>query len=110
MTERIRFHLDENVASAVANGLRLRGVVVTTPGDVGLLEAPDQEHLQFAMQHGCVIFTHDDDYLALAKEMPHAEIIYSQLQKRTVGQILAALLLIWDCLTPEDMRNHIEFI
>jgi hypothetical protein len=110
MSERIRFHLDENVDHAVAIGLRRRGVIVTTPRDTGLLEAADEEHLRFANEQCYVIFTHDEDYLALAKTMPHAGIVYCHPQQRSVGQILSGLLLVWDCLTPDEMQNHIEFL
>jgi hypothetical protein len=44
----IRFHLDEHVASAIAEGLRRRGIDVTTTADAGLLDAPDEDHLAFA--------------------------------------------------------------
>ncbi len=30
MTQKIRFHLDENVSNAIAEGLRRRGIDVTT--------------------------------------------------------------------------------
>lgn len=43
MTDQIRFHLDENVDSAIADGLRRRGVDVTMPNDVGLIGASDEE-------------------------------------------------------------------
>jgi hypothetical protein len=39
MTGRIRFHLDEHVASAVALGLRLRGIDVSTTAEEGLIAA-----------------------------------------------------------------------
>ena len=38
MTGKIRFHLDENIDSAIADGLRRRGVI----------GASDDEHLAFA--------------------------------------------------------------
>ncbi|MEA5618572.1 hypothetical protein VB711_12095 [Cronbergia sp. UHCC 0137] len=37
MTERIKFHLDENVSNAVALGLRRRGINVTTTSEAGLI-------------------------------------------------------------------------
>jgi predicted nuclease of predicted toxin-antitoxin system len=110
MTDRIRFHLDENVASAIANALRRRGVDVTTTRDAGLVEASDEDHLQYALAEGRVIFTHDDDYLFIAKQRKHAGIVYCHPAQRSLREILAALLLIADCLTPVDMMNHIEFI
>ncbi len=30
MSNKIKFHLDENVSNAIANGLRMRGINVTT--------------------------------------------------------------------------------
>ena len=49
MSERIRFHLDENVDPAVADGLRRRGVDATTTQLAGLLHAPDDAQLAFAL-------------------------------------------------------------
>ncbi len=37
MPETIRFHLDENISLAVANGLRWRGIDVTTTPEEGLI-------------------------------------------------------------------------
>ena len=34
----IRFHLDENVSNAIADGLRQRGIDVTTTSEAGLIE------------------------------------------------------------------------
>jgi hypothetical protein len=44
----MRFHLDEHVDHAVAFGLRLRGIDVTTTTDANLVGASDQIHLAFA--------------------------------------------------------------
>lgn len=111
MTDRIRFHCDENVDSAIADGLRRRGVDVTMPNDVGLIGASDDEHLAFAIAQQCVIVTHDDDFLASARRgAAHCGIAYCHMQSRSIGQILSGLLLLWDCLSPDEMRNHIEFL
>ena len=45
----IRLHLDENVDHAVAHGLRLRGIDVTTTTDANLVGAADEEQLSFAL-------------------------------------------------------------
>jgi hypothetical protein len=37
MSERIRYHLDENVSFAIAQGLRRAGIDVTIPREVGLI-------------------------------------------------------------------------
>ncbi|MEH1801781.1 MAG: DUF5615 family PIN-like protein [Nostoc sp.] len=65
MTQKIRFHLDENVSDAIAKGLRRRGIDVTTTSETGLIAASDGEQLYFAMSQNRVIFTHDDDFVIL---------------------------------------------
>jgi len=48
----MRFHLDEHIHSAVAAGLRRRGIDVTTAAEVELLGADDEKHLAFALAGG----------------------------------------------------------
>jgi predicted nuclease of predicted toxin-antitoxin system len=111
MTEKIRFHLDENVDPAIADGLRRRGLDVTMPNDVGLVGASDQEQMAFAGREQRAIFTHDDGFLAIAHAgVEHWGIIYCHVQSRSIGHILAGLLLIHDCLDRDEMRGHIEFL
>ena len=111
MTVPIRFHLDENVDSAVADGLRRRGVDVSTAFGANLLHASDEQQLDFAGREGRVLVTHDEDFLVLAKKgLAHAGIAYCHPESRSIGQIIAALMLIRDCLNAEEMRDHIEFL
>jgi hypothetical protein len=111
MTELIRFHLDESVDPAVADGLRRRGADVTTSQDTGLLEASDERQLAFALSQQRTLITHDEDFLVLARRgVHHAGIAYCHPQARTIGQIIAGILLVRDCLTADDMRDHVEFL
>jgi predicted nuclease of predicted toxin-antitoxin system len=107
---KIQFHLDENVDHAIANGLRYRGIDVTTTTDAGLLAASDTEQFAFALGERRVFFTHDPDFLRLhAAGADHAGIAYCRRGARTVREVIAGLLLIHDCLTPEQMRCRVEF-
>ena len=54
MSEAIRFHLDENVDGAIAEGLRRRSIDVTTTPDVGLIGASDEEQVAFAHLNPCI--------------------------------------------------------
>jgi hypothetical protein len=111
MPQTLRFHLDEHVAGAVAAGLRRRGVDVTTAADAGLLGAEDTAHVAFALAEGRVIVTNDEDFLALhGRGTEHAGIAYCHQQSRSVGETIRGLMLLWEFLDPEDMRNHVEFI
>jgi len=107
----IRFHLDEHIDPAIANGLRRRGIDVTTTADIGLQGTTDEEQLAFARAERRIIITHDDDYLRLHQRgISHAGIAYCRQQTRSIGEMLRALILIWAVLTPEEMENHVEFL
>jgi predicted nuclease of predicted toxin-antitoxin system len=90
--------------------LRRRGVDVTTSQEAALLEATDERQVAFALAEKRTLVTHDEDFLALAARIPHAGVAYCHAQSRSVGQIIASLLLIRDCLTADDMRDHVEYL
>ena len=60
MLNKIKFHLDENVSNAIANGLRMRGIDVTTSPEKRLIGASDEQQLAYALSERRVIFTFDD--------------------------------------------------
>jgi predicted nuclease of predicted toxin-antitoxin system len=66
MTERIRFHLDENVNSAITAALRRIGADVSTTASAGLIGSSDLAQLAFIQSEGRVLVTHDDDFLTIA--------------------------------------------
>lgn len=111
MPRTIRFHLDEHIPSAVADGLRRRGIEVITTLDAGLLGAEDTAHLVFALARGLVIVTNDEDFLGLnEREIEHPGVAYCPLHKRSIGTVIRSLVLIWEVLDPLDMRNCVEFL
>jgi predicted nuclease of predicted toxin-antitoxin system len=106
----MRFHLDEHVYGAVCEGLRRRGIDVTTTREAGLRGASDMAHIEYARRTGRIIFTEDEDYLMLSKSgVEHCGIVYCHSNTRRIGQIIEYLVLVDACMTEEDMRNHIEF-
>ncbi|MCH7751417.1 MAG: DUF5615 family PIN-like protein [Planctomycetes bacterium] len=106
----IRFHLDENVDQAIAHGLRLRGLDVTTATDADLIAAADLEHITFALAENRVIFTQDQDFLRHhSAGDEHAGIVYSHQGVRSIGEIVRYLHFLSDCLEPQDMRGLLEF-
>ena len=94
MPMEIRFHLDESVPNAIANGLRLRTIDVTTTKDAHLLEASDEEQLAYARANCRVIVSFDDDFLVLASRgTAHCGIAYCHQRERSIGQVYAQHLL-----------------
>lgn len=107
----IRYHLDESVPNAIANGLRLRGVDVATTTDAGLLEASDPEQIKFAHRNERVIFSFDDDFLSLASQgVEHSGIAYCHQRDRTIGQVVHGLVALWRDKTAEEMVGQIHFL
>ncbi len=106
MSNRIKFHLDENVFNAIADGLRRRKIDVCTTAEAGLLSATDEQQLSFSYQSTRVLVTFDDDMLRLhAKGLPHAGIIYCKQQTRSIGQILRSLVVLHESFTAEEVAG-----
>jgi hypothetical protein len=106
----VKYYTDEHVGRAMAKGLRERGVDVLTAADAGMLGALDEEHLAFGLQEARVVFTQDDDFLKLhASGLEHAGIAYTP-QGTSIGDMIRGLMLIYQVLDADDMRNHVEFL
>lgn len=84
---------------------------MTTTAEEGLITAPDEMQLMFALSQGRVLVTHDDDFLGLHQsDMEHAGIAYCNQNHRSIGEILRGLILIWEVPDSEDMCNQLEFL
>jgi hypothetical protein len=111
MPRTIRIHLDENCSHAIAAGLRRRGIDVTTSPEVGLLGAIDENQLAYCLAESRVIFSYDDDLLRLAAAgVEHTGIVYCQQRKRSIGDIVRGLVLMWERLDPVDMAGQIKYL
>jgi hypothetical protein len=92
-------------------GLRLRGIDVTTSTDAGLIGAGDEAQLAFALTQQHVIVSHDRDLLRLhAAGVAHAGIAYCDLQARSIGDIIRHLCLMHDCLTADEVSGQVEYV
>lgn len=83
--------------------------MLTTPEAKRMGEA-DADHLDFARRTGRVLFTQDDDFLALhAAGAEHAGIVYAA-QHTPVGRIVSGLVLVHDVMEPGEMVGRVEFV
>ena len=111
MSREIKFHLDENVSNAIANGLRIRGIDVTTTPEQKLIATTDEDQLKFSMSQERAIFTQDIGFLRMNQQViQHSGIIYCPQQTKSIGQIIQGIVLIWELLTPEEMTDHMEYL
>ena len=107
----IRFHLDEHVPHAIAEGLRRRGIDVTTTVEAGLRSTTDDVHLAYAVEQRRVIVTNDPDFLVLAQEdRPHMGIAYCDQGRRSIGEMIRRLVLLWERYPAEALRGRIVFL
>ncbi len=106
----MRFHLDESMHNAVADGLRSRNRDCTTAKQAGLIAARDDEHLAYALAEGRVIITRDEDFLILdAEGTSHAGIIY-WCEKTHFGQLIKDLDTLCFAMSAEEMRGKVVFL
>jgi flavorubredoxin len=113
----IRLYIDEDaMARALVQGLRARGVDVTTVIDEGLNERDDNAQLERATQQHRVIYTFNvgdfcklhRDYLAAGKS--HAGIIVVYRQRYSVGEQIRRLIELMETKSPEEMRDRLKFL
>jgi len=107
----IKFHLDENVRNSIAQGLRRRGIDVTTTPEESLIGISDEAQLEFAISQSRVIFTQDTDFLRInSTNKNHPGIVYCSQGSKSIGEVVKGLVLIWELLEPEEMLGRVEFL
>src|SRR5262245_16900140 len=107
----ITFYLDENVARAVAEGLRTMGIDALTTPEAGNMELSDEEQLAYALSQNRVTVTQDTDLLVLhSQKVSHAGLAYYKPQTRTVKQLLRNLRTLHDNSSAEDMHNQVVYL
>jgi hypothetical protein len=107
--------MDESVPVAVAAGLKRRAVMAISTRDAGNLGLSDKEQLAYATALRMVLFTHDTDFLHLARLQAsspegHGGVIYPHQDKFTIGECIRRLKELADLFEVEDFHNHIEFL
>jgi len=107
--------MDHHVPSAIADGLRLRGVDVLTCLEDGTSQSDDAILLQRANAQGRALFSQDADLLRVAKEWQEggrdfSGLFYGHQLQLTIGQAVRDLELAVQVLEPEEMRNRVEYL
>lgn len=111
METAIRFHVDENVHFGVVSGLRAADCDVTAAIELSLRGASDLEQIEFAISTNRVLVTHDKHFPAYHElGGNHAGIAYFHQGKYSVGEMIAALVLLHHCFAAEEMANRLEYL
>jgi hypothetical protein len=107
--------MDHHVHSAITQGLRRKGIDCLTAEEDGTKRLADDLLLQRATELGRIMFSQDDDLLAIASDWikssrPFSGLIFGHQLSVTVGQAVSDLELIAQVLSPEEMRNQVFWI
>ena len=110
----IELYLDEDVSALVATLLRSRGLAATTAREEGQLGKDDSEQLDYAIQLGRAIVTHNrNDFLALANTYyaigrSHYGIVIAR--RRPPNELVRLLTTILDHTTADELQNQVRYI
>lgn len=108
---KIRFHLDEHIDPTIAAALRRHGIDVTTTVESGLRTESDEAQWAFVRREYRVMVSHDPDFLRFAsRTTSHPGIAFCQMGTRSVGEIVARLILIHEVLLPDEMEGRVEYL
>jgi len=111
----VRFYLDHHVDAAITEGLRQRGIDLLTCREDGTETWDDERLLERATALGRVLFSQDDDLLAIAHRHqraghPFAGLIYGHQLDLSIGQAVRDLALIAQVYDPDDLRDRVEYL
>jgi len=111
----IRLYMNHHVDVAITEGLRRREVDVLTCQDDGTTTWDDDRLLDRATQLGRVLFSQDDDLLAIAHQWQRgnrsfAGLLCGHQLDLSIGQAVRDLELIAGVYDPDDTRDRVEYL
>lgn len=111
----LALYLDENMARAIAIGLRVRGIDVLTAQEDNRRKTDDAILLDRAGALGRVMVSFDADMLAIGTQHQRngtsfVGIIYAHPTRISVGKLLQELELIATIGEPQDIANTILYL
>jgi len=114
---RVRLYMDEDAMSrGLVKALRTRGADVVAASDVGMTHKSDVEHLEYAAEHGLVVYTFNTgDFMALhtsymQEGRSHAGIVFGDQQRHSIGEQMRRLLALIAVRSAEEMKDQVEFL
>ena len=111
----IALYMNVHIPRAITVGLRLRGIDVLTAHEDDATNVSDPELLDRAGTLQRVVFTFDDDLLAIATQRqrqgtPFAGVIYADPLHSSIGTFIHDLEIIAKVAGLEDLANRTEFL
>jgi hypothetical protein len=114
---KIQLYLDEDaMEGGLVWALRSRKVDVTTALEQGMINQPDELHLECATALGRTLYSFNvGDYLALHTDYltqgkHHAGVILAPQQTYSVGEQMRRLVKLMTLRSAEAMQDQVEFL
>lgn len=119
MIQPVHYYFDTHVPKAAAEQLRKRGIEVLRCEEVGMANADDTDHLEFAASQRCTLVSHDRDFWTLHAEwleqgLHHCGVVlFSRQFQGNIGKIvmelseLAHMIALGAGSLEEDVYNQI---
>lgn len=111
----IALYMNAHIPRAITIGLRLRSIDIFTAQEDTAANLSDSELLDRAQILQRVLFSFDDDLLAIATQrqregIPFAGVIYAHPLRISIGACIRDLEIIAKAAEPEDLANRVEFL
>ena len=113
----LRVYFDEDSMSrALIRALQARGMAVANAVDDGMIGRSDRDQLEYATSEDRVLYSfnvgdfHRLHTQFLAEGRSHAGLILASQQRFSVGEQMRRILRLSRELSPEKMRDRIEFL
>src|SRR5687768_6261398 len=107
--------MDEHVPGPITDGLRTRRVDVLTVQEDGMAGAHDEAIVARATALGRVVFTRDEDFLAIASDLQarggtFSGVIYAHQLRLSIGDCIRELGLIDAASESGEYANRVEYL
>ena len=113
-TPAIRFYTDADLDGPIVAGAVKSGLPMTRCQDVGMANASDQEHLEYASRHKLVVISHDANTMTaehrkwLAQGKTHSGvIIIPRKYCKRISEIVAYLTTVRDATRQGELDNQL---
>jgi predicted nuclease of predicted toxin-antitoxin system len=108
-------YMDVHVPLAITEGLRRRGINVLTSQEDETTEEDDEFLLERATGLGRLLFTQDQDLLAIAASWqrlakPFVGVLYAHQQGASLGRIVTDIELLATCCAREELANRVTYL
>jgi Domain of unknown function (DUF5615) len=108
-------YMDVHIPAAVTAGLRRRGIDVLTSQEDGTDRWPDDRLLERSTELGRVLFSQDDDLLALAGQWQQqgkrsSGVIYAHQLSAGIGTLVKDLEIVLSCCTAVELTSRVTYL